>query len=112
MLIELTEKEYRRLLDMVYIGNWILNSTRGSDRFHDYDRVESKIFSYCKDHEMQALVERWNGETVPSGPFPKVVFMKLSWITRMPYFLTFWQRSWPVGIWITPPSPPRIMMNW
>lgn len=69
MLIELTEKEYRRLLDMVYIGNWILNSTRGSDRFHDYDRVESKIFSYCKDHEMQALVERWNGETVPSRAF-------------------------------------------
>jgi len=27
--IELTDKEFRRLLDMVYIGNWILNSARG-----------------------------------------------------------------------------------
>lgn len=60
MQIELTEKEYRRLLDLVYIGNWILNSTRGSDRFEDYDKVESKVFSHCKDHGMQALIERWN----------------------------------------------------
>ena len=26
LTIELTAKEFRRLLDMVYIGNWILNS--------------------------------------------------------------------------------------
>ena len=35
MQIELTNKEFRMLLDMVYIGNWILNSTRGDDRFQD-----------------------------------------------------------------------------
>ena len=69
MQIELTEKEYRRLLDLVYIGNWILKSTRGSDRFEDYDKVESKVFSHCKDHGMQALIERWNGELVPSRAF-------------------------------------------
>ncbi len=69
MQIELTEKEFRRLLDMVYIGNWILNSARGNDRFEDYDKVESKLFSYCKDHGMQALAERFNGEIVPSRAF-------------------------------------------
>ena len=37
MQIDLSKKEFRRLLDMVYIGNWILNSTRGDDRFEDYD---------------------------------------------------------------------------
>ena len=41
MNLELTAKQYRRLLDMVYIGNWVLNSTRGEDRFRDYDEVES-----------------------------------------------------------------------
>ena len=35
MNIELTDKEFRRLLDLVYIGNWILNSTRGDDRITD-----------------------------------------------------------------------------
>ena len=56
MNIELTNLEYRRLLDMVYIGNWILNSIRGNDRFYDYDVVESKIFSYCHENKMDALV--------------------------------------------------------
>ena len=32
MQIDLSKKEFRRLLDMVYIGNWILNSNRGDDR--------------------------------------------------------------------------------
>ena len=37
MKLELTKKQYRRLLDLAYIGNWILNSTRGEDRIRDYD---------------------------------------------------------------------------
>ena len=69
MQIELTEKEFRRLLDMVYIGNWVLNSARGQDRFEDYDRGESKLFSLCRDHRMESLVEQWNGEAVPSKAF-------------------------------------------
>ena len=37
MNIQLSQKEFRHLLDLVYIGNWILNSTRGLDRFEAYD---------------------------------------------------------------------------
>ena len=69
MNIELSKKEFRRLLDLVYIGNWILNSTRGSDRFSDYDRVESKLFSLCRGIGMDTLVEKWEGEDVPSRAF-------------------------------------------
>ena len=64
MQIELSNKEFRRLLDMVYIGNWVLNSTRGDDRFQDYDALESKIFSLCP-----ALSEPWNGTVVPSRAY-------------------------------------------
>ena len=49
MQIDLSKKEFRRLLDMVYIGNWILNSTRGDDRFADYDDLESKLFAQCRE---------------------------------------------------------------
>lgn len=56
MQIEFTKKEFRRLLDMVYIGNWILNSTRGDDRFADYDNLESKLFALCRQNGMDALV--------------------------------------------------------
>ena len=44
MNLELSQKQFRRLLDLVYIGNWILNSTRGDQRFTDYDEVESLLF--------------------------------------------------------------------
>ena len=54
MQLELTKKEFRRLLDMVYIGNWILNSTRGDDRFQDYDDLESKLFALGRSHGMAA----------------------------------------------------------
>ena len=64
MQIELTNKEFRRLLDLVYIGNWVLNSTRGNDRFADYDNLESKIFSHSP-----ALSELWNGTVVPSRAY-------------------------------------------
>ena len=64
MQIDLTPKEFRRLLDLVYIGNWVLNSTRGDDRFEDYDDLESKIFALSP-----ALSELWNGVVVPSKAF-------------------------------------------
>ena len=64
MHIDLTNKEFRRLLDLVYIGNWVLNSTRGNDRFTDYDNLESKIFAHSP-----ALSEPWNGTIVPSRAY-------------------------------------------
>ena len=65
MTVELSDKEFRRLLDMVYIGNWILNSTRSDDRFEDYDIVESKLFSLCPKHGMRSLTECWGGRYFP-----------------------------------------------
>jgi len=69
MHIELSIKEFRRLLDMVYIGNWVLNSTRGEDRFADYDDLESKLFSLCKGTKMQSLAEDWNDTVIPSKAY-------------------------------------------
>ena len=64
MEIKMTEKQFRRLLDLVYIGNWVLNSTRGEDRFADYDNLESKLFALSP-----ALSEVWNGTIVPSRAY-------------------------------------------
>ncbi len=69
MNLELTAKQYRRLLDMAYIGNWVLNSTRGEDRFRDYDEVESLLFSRAPEMGMPTLCEVWNGEVIPSMAF-------------------------------------------
>ena len=69
MNLELTEKQFRRLLDLVYIGNWILNSTRGDQRFRDYDQVESLLFSRAILEGMPSLGELYQGEIVPSQAF-------------------------------------------
>ena len=69
MKLELTRKQYRRLLDMVYIGNWVLNSTRGEDRIPDYDEVESLLFAKAREEGMGVLAEDWQGEVVPSRAF-------------------------------------------
>ena len=69
MKIELTERQYRYLLDLVYIGNWVLNSTREDDRIKEYDQVESLIFSHCLRLGMKKLVELYQGELIPSRAF-------------------------------------------
>ena len=69
MQIEFTTKEFRRLLDLVYIGNWILNSTRGNERFADYDDLESKLFALCNSNGMQSLTQFWNGTYIPSQAY-------------------------------------------
>lgn len=69
MKLELSKKEFRRLLDMAYIGNWILNSTRGEDRFTDYDKVESLLFQKAREEGMDVLAETYLGETIPSRAF-------------------------------------------
>ena len=69
MQLELSKKEFRRLLHMAYIGNWILNSTRGEDRFRDYDQVESLLFEKARQEGMEILAETYQGETVPSRAF-------------------------------------------
>ena len=53
----------------MYIGNWVLNSTRGDDRIRDYDQVESLVFSHCLGRGMEKLTELYQGELIPSRAF-------------------------------------------
>ena len=69
MNLELSKKQFRRLLDLVYIGNWILNSTRGDQRFADYDEVESLLFARAALEGMPNMAELYQDEIVPSRAF-------------------------------------------
>ena len=69
MNIELSEKEFRRLLDLVYVGNRILNSARGDDRFEDYDLLQEKLFALCPHAGMRSLTESWQGHVFPSKAY-------------------------------------------
>ena len=54
---------------MVYIGNWILNSTRGIDRFDAYDNLQEKIFTYAKNNDMSELTQVFLGHIFPSQAY-------------------------------------------
>ena len=69
MELHLTGKQFRRLLDLVYIGNWILNSTREEQRFADYDQVESLLFGRAALEGMPQLAELYQGDIIPSRAF-------------------------------------------
>ena len=69
MQIELSKRQFRMLLDMVYIGNWVLNSTRGEDRFREYDELESMLFALCRGRGMDILAQDWKGTVVPSQAY-------------------------------------------
>ncbi|MEG1658818.1 MAG: hypothetical protein RR288_07120 [Oscillibacter sp.] len=69
MKIELTDQQYRYLLDLVYVGNWVMNSTREADRIKEYDEVEGLVFSHCLRQRMPRLVELYKGELIPSRAF-------------------------------------------
>ena len=69
--LQLTGRQYRRLLDMVYIGNWILNSARGDDRFADYDRLQEFLFAQAGKVGMDVLTTFYQGTAYPSEAYQK-----------------------------------------
>lgn len=69
MELKLTKKQFRRLLDMAYIGNWVLNSARGEDRFEDYDEVQSQLFVQADEAGMSTLALRIGDLALPSPAY-------------------------------------------
>ena len=69
MELSLSLKQFRRLVDLAYIGNWVLNSTRGDDRIKEFDEVESLLFAKCREVGLDKLVEKIDGFDIPSKAF-------------------------------------------
>lgn len=103
MKLELTDQEFRYLLDLVYIGNWVLNSTRGDDRIEEYDQVEGKVFSHCVPQGMPKLVERYRGSLIPSRAFADGGIHEAIEQYEDRSSTSCWRRSWPCGIWTVSP---------
>lgn len=59
MKIDLTRKEYRTLLDMVYIAEWIINAHRvdSDPRTEPYGALQQKVFALAKQMKYENLIE-------------------------------------------------------
>jgi hypothetical protein len=70
MKLELTDREFRLLLDMVYVGNWVMNSTREpGDQITEYQELEGKVFAACEQTAFASIAERADGRVFPSRKY-------------------------------------------
>lgn len=56
MKINFTKKEYRQLLDLVFIGDWVTSEPLDKDT-SPYDALREKIYSYAKEMDCEHLIE-------------------------------------------------------
>ena len=57
--IELSEAEYKKLIDIAAIGEWIINS-HTVDTDASYNKVLTKVLSYSKGTSSEAMVSKFN----------------------------------------------------
>lgn len=58
MNINLTKKQYKLLIDLVYAGNWIVNSTKNAKELNkEYEDMVQYIYSFYKDFGLENVVE-------------------------------------------------------
>jgi len=48
MELKLNKEQYEKLLELVYLGNWMVNAYRTDDYLEEYSDVVSHIFSQAE----------------------------------------------------------------
>lgn len=58
MQVELTKQQYRDLLDLVYLGDWMVNAIRDpGQEVKKYTDLEQYVMSFAEEHGFGDLVE-------------------------------------------------------
>jgi len=57
MRIEFTKEQFKSLLDLAYLGNWMINSHRSGDIIPEYDDIQTYLFQHCPRFELEELLE-------------------------------------------------------
>lgn len=57
MKINFTKKEYRQLLDLVFLGDWVVSSFDMDGAKSPYVDIQQKIYSYAKELGCEELIE-------------------------------------------------------
>jgi hypothetical protein len=76
MKIELTEHQYRKLVELVYLGNWLANAFKLSDEAdQEYKELEQLILSYSENFDMKSLImyDEKLAKYFPTQEFDKLV---------------------------------------
>jgi hypothetical protein len=68
MQITLSQDQYEKLLQLVYLGNWLVNSYRASERLEEYDKLAEDVMSFAPSNGFKDQVEfdEFEGRYYPS----------------------------------------------
>jgi hypothetical protein len=68
MNIKLSKDQFEKLLELVYLGNWVVNSHRADDRLEDYDKTAEHILSFAPAAGLKDRVDfdEFEGRYFPS----------------------------------------------
>ena len=68
MQITLSQDQYEKLMHLVHLGNWLVNSYRGSERLEEYDKLAEDIMSFAPAAGLKDRVEfdEFEGRYYPS----------------------------------------------
>jgi hypothetical protein len=68
MQITLSQDQYEKLIQLVYLGNWLVNSYRGGERLEEYDKLAEDIMSFAPSAGFKDQVEfdEFEGRYYPS----------------------------------------------
>ncbi|MBC7349732.1 MAG: hypothetical protein H5U05_07145 [Candidatus Aminicenantes bacterium] len=71
MELKLNKEQYEKLLELVYLGNWMVNAYRTDDYLEEYSEVVSNIFSQAEAAglEGKAVKDETEGKYLPSYDF-------------------------------------------
>lgn len=71
MELKLNKEQYQKLLELVYLGNWMINAYRTDDCLEEYSDVVSNIFSQAEATglEGKAVKDETEGKYLPSYDF-------------------------------------------
>lgn len=72
MKINITKKQYRALVDLIFAGNIMINGIRTHDEFiGEYEELTQYIYSFAKDFGSENLIEynKEYDEYMPTGEF-------------------------------------------
>jgi hypothetical protein len=69
MDIPFTEDQYRALLKVVYLGEWIANARRSDLELEDIGKIEQHVYSFAGAYGADDLIEKEGATYSPTGAF-------------------------------------------
>lgn len=77
MKIELSKEQYRNLIELLFLGNWLANASRtganGDERIEKYEELEEHILSFAKQFKAEDIVIKQDGSYYTTMEFEEAL---------------------------------------